>query len=91
MQNSLPICVYVCVCVCSVVQSCLTLYDAMDCSPPGSSVHGIFKARILEWLPFPSPGELPNPEIECVPPVSPDLHVGIFFIHSALGSVKMLQ
>ena len=42
-------------------------------------------------LPFPSPGELPNPEIECIPPVSPDLHVGIFFIHSALGSVKMLQ
>ena len=32
-----------------VNQSCLTLSDPMDCSPPGSSVHGIFQARILEW------------------------------------------
>ena len=32
-----------------VVQSCLTLGDPMDCSPPGSSVHGIFQARVLEW------------------------------------------
>ena len=32
-----------------VAQSCLTLYDPLDCSPPGSSVHGIFQARILEW------------------------------------------
>ena len=31
------------------LQSCLTLCHAMDCSPPGSSVHGIFRARILEW------------------------------------------
>ena len=30
-------------------QSCLTLSDPMDCSPPGSSVHGIFQARVLEW------------------------------------------
>ena len=33
-----------------VTQSCLNLYDPMDCSPPGSSVHGIFQARILEWV-----------------------------------------
>ena len=32
-----------------VVQSCLTLSDPMDCSLPGSSVHGIFQARVLEW------------------------------------------
>ena len=32
-----------------VAQSCLTLCDPMDCSPPGSSVHGIFQARALEW------------------------------------------
>ena len=32
-----------------VAQSCLTLRDPMDCSPPGSSVHGIFQARVLEW------------------------------------------
>ena len=33
-----------------VPQSCLTLYDPMDCSPPVSSVHGILQARILEWV-----------------------------------------
>ena len=32
-----------------VAQSCLTLRDPMDCSPPGSSIHGIFQARVLEW------------------------------------------
>ena len=36
--------------VCSVAQSCPTLCDPMDCSPPGSSVDGIFQARILEWV-----------------------------------------
>ena len=33
-----------------VNQSCPTLCDPMDCSPPGSSIHGIFQARILEWV-----------------------------------------
>ena len=32
-----------------VAQSCLTLSDPMDCSPPGASVHGIFQVRVLEW------------------------------------------
>ena len=32
-----------------VPQSCLTLQDPMDCSLPGSSIHGIFQARVLEW------------------------------------------
>ena len=32
-----------------VAQSCLTLSGLMNCSPPGSSVHGIFQARVLEW------------------------------------------
>jgi len=32
-----------------VAQSCPTLSDAMDCNPPGSAVHGIFQARVLEW------------------------------------------
>ena len=32
-----------------VAQSCLTLNDPMDCSLPGSSTHGIFQARVLEW------------------------------------------
>ena len=35
---------------CSVAQSCTTLYDPMDCSPPGFSVHGISQARRLEWV-----------------------------------------
>ena len=38
-----------------IAQSCLTLRSPMDCSPPGSSVHGIFQARALEWVPPPSP------------------------------------
>ena len=33
-----------------VAQSCPTLHDPVDCSPPGSSVHGILQARILEWV-----------------------------------------
>ena len=32
-----------------VAQLCPTLRDPMDCSPPGSSIHGIFQARVLEW------------------------------------------
>ena len=32
-----------------VAQLCPSLSDPMDCSPPGSSVHGIFQARVLEW------------------------------------------
>ena len=42
----------------------------MDCSLPGSSVHGIFQARILDWLPFPSLEDLPHPGIK---PRSPAL------------------
>ena len=40
----------VCVCVCLVTQSCPTLCNPMDCSPPGSSVHEIFRARMMEWV-----------------------------------------
>ena len=53
-----------------VTQSCPTLSDPMDCSPPGFSLHGIFQARISSGLPFPSPGDLPDPGIE---PRSPSL------------------
>ena len=38
--------------------------DPMDCSPPDSSVHEIFQARVLECVAFPSPGDLPNTGIE---------------------------
>ena len=53
----------VCMCGCSVTQSYLTLCDPMDCSLPGSSVHGIFQARILEWVAISTPGDLPVPVI----------------------------
>ena len=53
-------------------QSCLTLCNPMDCSPPGSSIHGILQARIKEWVAFPTPGYLPNPGIK---PVSPALEI----------------
>ena len=46
----------------------------MDCNLPGSSVHGILQERILEWLPFPTPGELPDPGIEPASPMPPALH-----------------
>ena len=71
--NLIIIAVCVCVCVClSVTQSCPTLWDPMDCSLPGSSVHGIPQARILEWVAIHSPGDLPEPGIK---PRSPALQV----------------
>ena len=36
-------------CESKVAESCLTLSDPMDCGPPGSSIHGIFQSRVLEW------------------------------------------
>ena len=57
-------------CECEVTQLCLNLCDPMDYSLSGSSVHGIFQARERSGLPFPSPGDLPNPGIE---PRSPAL------------------
>ena len=44
-----------------VAQSCLTLSDPVDCSPPGSSVRGIFQARVLEWGAIAFLGDLLNP------------------------------
>ena len=50
--------------------SCAQLFATpADCNPPGSSVHGISPARTLAWMPFPSPGDLPNSGID--PPASP--------------------
>ena len=56
--------------VSEVAQSCPTLCNPMDSSLPGSSVHGIFQAKVLEWVAFPSPGDLPNPGLK---PGSPAL------------------
>ena len=52
--------VYLQVCVLSRVQLC----DPRDCSKPGSSVHGISQSSILAGLPFPSPGDFPDPGIK---------------------------
>ena len=65
-------------CVRSVAQSCPTLRDSMDCSLPGFSVHGIFQARILEWVAISSSRDLPDPGIEPKSPVSPALAGGFF-------------
>ena len=53
-----------CVVCVLVAQSCLTLCDPKDYSLTGSAVHGVLQARILNRLPFPSPGDLPNPGME---------------------------
>ena len=61
-----------------MLSHCLTLLQPIDCSSPDSYVHGIFQARILERLPFPSLGDLPDPGIEPTSLVSPAL-AGRFF------------
>ena len=48
--GSMCVCMCLCLCACVYAQSCPTLRDPADCSPPGSSIHGIFQARILEWV-----------------------------------------
>ena len=60
------------------LQSCPTLCNPMDCSPPGSSVHGSLQARTLSGLPCPPPGDLPNPGIEPASLKSPALSGGFF-------------
>ena len=57
MHTSISVCVCVCVCARACTLSCFScvrLCDSMDCSLPGSSVHGIFQARIREWVAMPS-------------------------------------
>ena len=61
MLSALSICRTLHMCACSVPQSCPTLCDPMDCSPPGSSAHGISRQEYQNGLPFPSPGDLPSP------------------------------
>ena len=56
--------------VCVHAQPCPPLRDSHDCSLTGSSVHGIFQARILEWVAISFSRDLPNPRIE---PTSPAL------------------
>ena len=64
------LCNYFDLCVCVHAESSLTLCDTLDCSPPGSSVHGIFWVKILKWVAFFffSPEDLPDPRIETMTP-----------------------
>ena len=64
--------------LCLAAQSCLTLCDPMDCSLPGSSVHGVLHARIPEWVAMPTPGDLPDLEIEPTPPAPPAQQTDFF-------------
>ena len=59
----------------------------MDCSPPGSSVHGILQAKILGWV-FPPPGDLPNPGIK---PRSPALQMDSVYQLSNQGNPRILE
>ena len=60
--------------MCLVVQACLTLFDPLGCSLPGSSVHGIFSGNnIGVGCHFPPPGDLPDPGITRSSSVSPAL------------------
>ena len=66
-------------------KSCPTLCDPVHCSLPGPSVPRISQARKLEWFPFPSPGDLPDPGRE---PTSSVLADG-FFTTEPLGKPNM--
>ena len=68
----------------SVTQSCPTLCDPMDCSPPASSIYGIFRQEYWSGLPFPSPGDLPDPGIEPASLMSP-ASAGRFLTTGPLG------
>ena len=59
-----------------VTQSCLTLSDPMDCSLPGSSVHGIFQARVLEWGAIAFSGNLLS---------LPQIHVVCYLLEKAMA------
>ena len=63
--------------LCTSVHVCVFSHVWLDCSPPGSSVHGILQARILKWVAISYPGDLPNPGIKPTSLVSPAM-VGRF-------------
>ena len=68
---------------------CPTLCNPMDHRPPGSSVHGILQARILEWVAIPPPGDLPDPGIKPESLKFPAL-AGGFFTTSATCEAQYL-
>ena len=69
------------------LQSWLTLCNPINCGPPGSSVHGILQARILEWAATSTPGDLPDPGIKPASLTSLDL-AGRFFTTSVTWEAR---
>ena len=70
-----PVCVHA-----KSLQLCPAVCDPMECSPPGSSVHGILQARILEWVVMPLPG------IKLMPLMCPAWAGGFFTTSTYPGS-----
>ena len=79
--------IYSSIVTCKSPELCPTFCDPKDCSPPGFSVHRIFQAGLLDQVPLPSPGDLPDPGIE---PVSPALASG-FFTSEPLGKPQCVS
>ena len=73
-----------------LLQLCLAFCNPMDHSPPGSSVHGILQARILEGVPCPPPGDLPIPGIKLMSLMSPSL-TGSFFTTDTICKLRRLE
>ena len=73
-----------------LLQSCLTLGNPMNCSPPGSSVHGILQAKIWSRLPCPPSGDLLNPGIEPMSLMTPVLAGGFFTISATLEAPYLI-
>ena len=69
---------------CSAAQSCPTLCNFMNGSPPGSSVHGITQQEYCNGWPFPSPEDLPDPGIEPTSSMAPALTGGFLPTHSII-------
>ena len=74
--------------VCLCAQSCPALCCPMDYSPPGSSAHGTFQARILEWIAISYSRGSSHPGIQLMSPVSPPL-AGRFFTTEPHGKLKL--
>ena len=73
-----------------LLQLCLAFCNPMDHSPPGSSVHGVLQARILEWVPCPPPGDLPIPGIKLMSLMSPSL-TSSFFTTDTTWKLRRLE
>ena len=73
---------FFCACMSAkLLQLCSTLRDTIDCSPPGSSVHGILQAGMGDCIAMLSLGDLPATGIKSIALVSPALAAGLFFYH----------